>query len=276
MIVCDDFIYIQLQKTGCSHIASLLCQLFDCEVKGQHNAATPEQLASAQYFISSIRNPWDWYISLWAYGAQGEGRLMHSLTMSTVPELSKLNFKLPLDMQGDKDKFQAQFDIYIKSVQAWRDVYGAGNSVDGFRSWLKLIHDPKNYQYLGEGYSETAITKQCGFMSYRYLRLCCRNLEKLEGTGLELSVSEVVQFDKANCYIDYFIRQEALEEQLCEALERVRSLTKEERGLILSGGKSNISNRQFSIADYYDRESIDLVQDRDRLIIEKFNYSPPS
>ena len=69
-----------MQKTGCTHIASLLSRLFDGEQIGKHNAASDNQINSDAYFLSSIRNPWDWYLSLWTFGVQGNGGLMHRLT----------------------------------------------------------------------------------------------------------------------------------------------------------------------------------------------------
>ena len=50
----------------------------------------------------------------------------------------------------------------------------------------------------------------------------------------------------------------------------------EEKKLILDAKRSNASLRSLSILDYYDSESIDLIGHRDRLLIDKFNYSPPS
>lgn len=113
-------------------------------------------------------------------------------------------------------------------------------------------------------------------MTYRYLYRCCRNVEKLKKPGLITNLNELVQFDSDNCFIDYFIRQEALEESLCEAIELVRPLTQEERELIFKSEKTNTSKRMLSITDYYDKESIELIRNRDRLLIEKFDYSPPN
>jgi len=83
----DELIYIQIQKTGCTHIASLLSMLFNGEIIEKHNTTTPEQIKSTKYILSSIRNPWDWYLSLWTYGVQGNGALMQRLTKKRSKDL---------------------------------------------------------------------------------------------------------------------------------------------------------------------------------------------
>jgi hypothetical protein len=84
MYKTDELIYIQIQKTGCSHIAELLSKLFDGKQIGKHNAATQHDLNSGRHVISSIRNPWDWYLSLWSFGVQGNGGFRNRVTRRNV------------------------------------------------------------------------------------------------------------------------------------------------------------------------------------------------
>ncbi len=235
-----------MQKTGCTHIASILDKLFDGESTIiKHNAATPEQLKLGRFMISSIRNPWDWYLSLWTFGVQGGGGFMNRLT-----RLSEDN-------------------------AIWLRVYDNAENIDSFRKWLKMINDPSNSRLLGEGYGGTNITELCGFMTYRYLYLCSSKVNNLSQPGFISTFDDLAYYDKNNCYINYFIRQEALEETLCHAVEMIRPLTQQEKELILGFGKTNTSVRKLSISDYYDADSIKLIEKRERLIIEKFSYSPP-
>ncbi|HFD31101.1 MAG TPA: hypothetical protein ENJ28_00100 [Gammaproteobacteria bacterium] len=270
MFQCDQLIYIQMQKTGCTHIASILSKLFDGKKIGKHNAATPEQLASNRYFISSIRNPWDWYLSLWTFGVQGNGGLRYRLTNRDLRGCIKSIIK------NQNRSYHALFLELTKDTNVWRSVYDRSDNIESFRRWLRLMNDPKNSHFLGEGYGDTAITDLCGFMTYRYLYLCCRNVEKMKEPGLVLDFKDIVQFDADNCYIDFFIKQESLEDDLCKAIEKVRPLTQNERDLIFGKGKKNTSKRSLLISDYYDKESIELIRSRDRLLIDKFDYSFPN
>lgn len=271
MFKCDDFIYVQIQKTACTHIVRLLSQLFDGEVIGKHNAATPEQLQSTPYFIASIRNPWDWYVSLWAFGIQGKGTLMHRLTARDLIAWSRRMFSDP--KANHKDFLFA----LTKNVQQWRDMYAASNDNSAaFRHWLKAIHKPGNSRFLGEGYADTVLPEISGFMTHRYLELCCRHSEQLKKPTGSICFEQLSEFDARHCYIDSFVRQESLEATLCEALKPVRQLSGDEKALIFNLEKTNTSFRPLPVSAYYDQESIDLVQDRERLIIEKFNYLFPA
>ena len=262
-----------MQKTGCTHIASLLTNLFDGEQIGKHNAASSVQINSNSYFISSIRNPWDWYLSLWTYGVQGKGGLMERLTNKNYRTVVTRALRNPIK---DSTILQDLRDEITKDVSLWRDVYGESDNVESFRNWLKQIHDPRNSRWLGEGFGRSTISEFCGFMSFRYLYLCCSNPPDSNFSRLISNYTDLVQFDKKFSYIDFFIRQECLEEDFCKAIGKIRTLNNEEKTQIFSGKKTNSSKRPLSVIDYYDRESIDLIYNRDRLIIEKFEYSPPN
>jgi hypothetical protein len=269
MFKSDQLIYIEMQKTGSTHIVSLLSKLFHGEKIGKHNAATQAQITDNMYFISSIRNPWDWYLSLWTFGVQGKGDLRRQLTHKHVLHSLKQTIKNP------KGNYPILFQELLKNTILWRDVYDSGDNVGSFRKWLRLIHDPSNSHFIGEGYGATKITSFCGLMTYRYICLCCQNIGKLTNLSLISNYADLVQFEKNNCYIDFFVRQESLEENLCEAVDKVRPLTHKEKEFIYGAKKTNTSKRSLMILDYYDEVSIELIRNRDRFLIEKFGYSPP-
>lgn len=269
MFIADKLIYIQMPKTGCTHITLLLSQIFDGEKAEKHIPASKDQINSSIYFLSSIRNPWDWYLSLWTFGVQGNGRLMNQLTRRNYRHALKLTLKNPF-----KNHF-ALFYETTKDISCWSDVYDESTSVESFRKWLKLIHNPSNAHRLSDGYGDFAVNEFCGFMSYRYLMLCCSNPDNLKNSKMFSSYADLAEFEKKNCYINFFIRQESLEDNFCEAVEKIKPLTQKEKDAIFGAKKTNASKRPLRVSDYYDQESIDLIYDRDRLLIEKFGYAPP-
>jgi hypothetical protein len=258
-----------MQKTGCTHIAFLLSRLFDGTQVGKHNTASKDQINTDIYFLSSVRDPWDWYLSLWTFGVLGKGNLMHRLTQRRYRYALKLTFNNPLK------NYPVLFREATKDISCWCDVYDESTSVESFRKWLKLLHDPNNATWLSDGYGDFVASEFCGFMSYRYLNLCCSNSGDLKNPRVISDYTDLVDFEKKHCYIDFFIRQESLEDNFCEAVEKIRPLTQEEKNEIWSAKKINASSRPLAISDYYDQESIDLIYNRDRLLIEKFGYTPP-
>lgn len=269
MFQCDQLIYIQLQKTACTHIASQLAETFGGEQVGKHNPATAEQLKSNAYFVSSIRNPWDWYLSLWTFGVQGRGDLMRRLTKKHYARVLKSAVANP------KANYGGLFYELNKDTGFWQSLYDCSDNPASFRKWLRLIHDPSQSRFLGEGYADTGLAGLCGFMTHRYLQLCCRDSAYLGSRRSIADYADLVRFEREHCYIDFFVRQESLEDDLCAAIEKVRPLTLAEEERIRAAKKTNTSKRSLSISDYYDGETLGLVSERDRLLIEKFGYSPP-
>ena len=74
MFETDRLIYLQMQKTGCSHVADLLDRCYGGEQTNKH-APLGQQLLTEKYVAGSVRNPWSWYLSLWSFGCQRGGSM---------------------------------------------------------------------------------------------------------------------------------------------------------------------------------------------------------
>ena len=269
MFQSNQLIYIQMPKTGSTHIVSLLSRFIEGDEIGRHNPATPEQLASARRFVSSIRNPWAWYLSLWSYGVQGRGALMRRVTSRHLLDATKLALRNPRRHAG------TPLSEARRDIGSWQQLYASTEDVAVFREWLRRMCDPDNAHLLALNYARMQIPALCGYMTYRYLQLCCRNQKRLYEPGSISSFADLDRFDRDSCYIDDFIRQESLEDDLCGVLENVRPLTEKERGSVYASDRTKTSSRSHPLASYYDEASIELVRNRERLLIDKFNYAPP-
>lgn len=267
MFQSEKLIYIHMPKTAGSHIVKLLMQIMPGKETGKHNAATAAQINSANFFVSSIRNPWDWYLSLWAYGVQGDGAFANRLTRKNILHPVRASLRRP---QSTLSYFMAEL---TKDVAAWRRVYENSSDVDGFRQWLRLITSRSSRICMGEGFSDLSSSQHYGFMTHRFLSLCCRNPSWLTKEKRALLFEELADYATENCYIDLFIRQESLERDLCEAIEHVQPLTEPQRASIAGAGRTNSSNRKLCRSKFYDQQSIELVYSSDRLLIDKFSYT---
>ena len=252
MFITNKLVYIQLQKTGCTHIANLLKAHVEGQQVGKHNAANEELLKSGRVFISSIRNPWDWYASLWFYGVQNQGGLKYRLTSPTDPKTGE---------QRD-----------IENVLVWNSLYKDPTNTNNFRKWLKMILAPENSMFLGEKYGDTATPDLCGFMTYRYLKICCKDTEKLKDKTSLKTFQDLLEFEKNHRYIDMFIRQESLTGDFIRIVDPIHSLSNKAKEAIKLGKKSNVSSRAVSTNKLYDKECFELVAKRDSLICSLFSY----
>jgi hypothetical protein len=250
MFKSKDFIYIQMQKTGCSHISRLYSNFFEGIEERKHQPATVQEIESYHYFVSSIRNPWDWYLSLWTFGVENKGGLRNRLVNGE---------SLKSDLNSNND---------------WLNVYNDINNVDSFRKWLIMIHQVENHVLLGENYGESDVTPFCGFMTHRYLYLCCREYLNISSRERFKNLLEIEKYEKKHNYIDFYIKQESLETDFCESINHLITLKECDLKFINGFKKTNASKRAFHISKYYDDSTIELVFQREKLIIDKFNYTP--
>lgn len=165
----------------------------------------------------------------------------------------------------------AQYSRPIRKPDEWRRCYSNAQDASAFREWLHMMNDENYWHDFGEGYGGSVISKYAGLLTYRYLNLFCRHV--LASTN---SIDDIKAYEKNNCYIDYFIRTEHLEDDFISALESCNiHLNDPQKHMIYSAKKTNASSRKHEADYYYDDETLDLVRKRETIIIEKFAYAAP-
>ena len=73
MYVSQKLVYLQMQKTGSTHVTRVLKHRIKGSQRERHEQLQDYQKFKDRLIVSSVRNPWDWYVSLWAYGCSGKG-----------------------------------------------------------------------------------------------------------------------------------------------------------------------------------------------------------
>ena len=252
MFISEKIVFIELQKTGSTHIRTLLSYLLEGQRIGKHNLPTPEIFTSQRSFLGSVRDPWEWYVSLWAFGCDQKGGFYNSLTR---PKKKALVGNLV-----------GKWKCYN-----WKRSYSNVHDASCFRDWLYMMHHKRYWNDFSEGYGLSPIKELAGFLTYRYLKLFCQ-----KDFSTITSINDLKDFEKNNCYIDYFISNENLEEDLITVLRLCGiEISETQKDRIYSYKKTNTSSRKEKSSFYYDNDTIALVQDREKLIIDKFGYTPP-
>ena len=270
MFEASDFIYLQLQKTACTHIS----KIFQKVVGGTQSKVKHNWLLSyddSRIKIGSIRNPWDWYVSLWAYGCGKRGRLYEQLTKKRMKTKTKLGLLL-------RGKVAAVMSESRKDTEAWQKLYADAEDPNLFQQWLKKILQPENHVYLGEGYHESSLSDFSGFMTFRYCYIHLKNFFNKDNFHGIRNISQLREFDSLNNLLDHVIRMENLEDDLIRVLQEIGyELDQESKDWIysLKKEKTNKSDRK-GFEFYYNQETVDLVFDKERFIIEKYDYESPS
>ena len=127
-VVSDKLVYLGLQKTASTFLSSLLVDLFGgSETQRLHR----NEEDRSKFVIGSVRNPWDYYVSLWSYGCQGKGG---TRKRATQRRLRAARRQLP-----DVGPLLREL---TKPTRRWRAHYSEPHSSEKFNKWLIDMHTP--------------------------------------------------------------------------------------------------------------------------------------
>lgn len=269
MFIAQNFIYLQLQKTACTHIAKIFDKATDgFQTPAKHNYLTgrvPEKL-----IIGSIRNPWDWYVSLWAYGCSNRGGLWQRLNQRGMSIRQLYSYLRKHDFMSLRAEI-------TKDIGQWQYLYSNVYNPHLFRAWLRKILRKENHVYLGEMYHKSSISSFSGFLTFRYSYMYLQDFFNGENFRKIKNLRQLIQFDRTHNLLDYVIRTENLEDDVIRILndigyelkpstiEWIRSQKKT---------KTNKSERKDS-SFYYDLDTAELVSRQEQFIIGKYDYTMP-
>lgn len=269
MLIGEKFLFLELQKTGSTHIKQQLQGLLGGVNEGKHNRPSPELLASGRVIVGSIRDPWSWYLSLWSYGCQRRGSLYTRLVDPEAWKRSALLIEQRQRLQGDLPVAQL-------TPQRAHDVWYADvGSAQGFREWLRAVCLPEMRLAVQAGFNKSRVGQfGGGLMTYRYLRLFT-----LGGGDLPDGVSSA---EALRHWVDtqfvptQMIRLNRVAEDLIALAESLgQPLSPAQCDALRDAPPTNRSSRPHPFAHYYDEQCLDWVAEREWLLIERHGYERP-
>lgn len=272
MFISEKIVFMELQKTGCTHIRNLLKEIVGGEFVERHIQADPRLFTRERAFLGSVRDPWDWHVSLWAYGCDGRGDFHKNVT---TPGIRIRDRGWRLHPYSTLMEYLACRPN--RHAAQWRRTFRDSTDAGAFREWLYMLHDEAYCADIGEGYWRCPMSRFTGLLTYRYMKIfACRKGE----LDLLRSIStreQLVRHERQHCFIDHFIRNERLEPDLLAVLQRLGiEVPPATAASMASRPRTNTSSKRHGPGYYYDEDTARLVGDRDRLIVEKFGYAPPA
>jgi len=269
MYVSDDVIYLQLHKTACTHVTRVLQAHLGGETRTKHSPLSIDP--GDRLVLGSVRNPWDWYVSLWAFGCMAKGSLFSQLTASQTKILIRSARRAVRDPKNAWARMSIMPHILTSDTRKWEDVYSDAGNPEAFKEWLRGILSKEGQVRISDTYSVLPLNKFSGFLTYRFVSLFSDQSAWDRHSKSISNYEDIENYFEKNCVVKRFIRQEHIENDLLDIIENFDVQLKEE---YFSGKKTNSSSHK-KASFYYDEETLDLVAQKDRLIIEKFSYERP-
>lgn len=274
MFVSDSLVFTELHKTAGSHLLKLLSTYVGGQQVGKHNRI-PIDLRN-KFVLGSIRNPLDWYVSLWGYGCDQQGSVYLQATRGTSWRYCWQ--QLPKEM-GQTYPAPGQFYRQMrhdanKDYRAWQEVYADSSDVEAFRAWVRMMFDPARALDLGEGYGFSPFSQNAGLLSYRFFKLFTGLDKKIYHPALQTDVENLKLIWKRDGFVNAFVRQEQLEQDFIDSLNQAGiALSDADKQAIMDGknNKTNTSSRQ-AADHYYDTATADIIMQREQFIVERFGY----
>lgn len=254
MIEYEKFIYLDVYKTGSTHITSLLKSIVAGKPvrRIRHaplTAGRPFNWKGGKTVFATVRNPWDWYVSYWAYSLK-------------------------------EDKAFYQHVLKASGEEVARKLYDASNPKESFGLWMRSIHDPAFLNKVTEDnrLSKTGLADLLGLYSYRFMRVTTPFPAILLRKFFMPTMDKAIAWQKRWALYDVVFKSETLDESFRSFVEKNgRSLGFVDNALEIMDRQNethkNTSERVLaSYRDYYDDELREIVARRDRLIIDLFDY----
>ncbi len=172
MVVTDKVIYLQLQKTGCSHIERLLKTHFPATTSSLKHRRLPDRTQTeGKIVIGSVRNPWDWYVSLWSFGCISQGGARERSTSPNTLTVAQRHLRhnrsnlVPLNLRLPKVLTHLRHEL-ARPVSDYKRLYSDREDVAAFREWLRLLLDPGRRFDSFQDYGYSEVCSHVGLFSY--------------------------------------------------------------------------------------------------------------
>lgn len=254
----ENFVYVHFQKTGGTHVKKLLIDVFGKEKEASVWHGSLTELDREKFAFCGIRNPWDFYVSLFHHSKEQSSPPINYFR--SIPELYQNTYLNPDVVEG--------FRIWLGHV--------LNGSVMDRNSLLlprKLMHKAGRRLLLMNKLDRMINVKpwsDVGMMSRWLFGVVVPGYRTMRIRDFK----EFVSIFEEKSLVNYYYKLESLTEDMRYLMENHLCPDDgwEESFSNWSNKKSNTTNRLKNYQAYYDQRLLDMVTDKEQLIISKFGY----
>ena len=263
MFITDDIVFLEMEKTGSTFATDVLETYCGGRLKEKHSSMRDHRDAS-KIIVSSVRNPWDWYVSMWAFSCSAQGELHHYFR-----DLPRSEFRR---LRAERD-FPSLLWFFIRTLTGrpdWMPLFSDPFDRSNFRKWLRLMLGREGQHIGARGYAASPVKTVAGYMTFRFLGLTTDYNAWIRVGRKCRTYKEIERFAENHSIAQKILRMEHLNEDLADLL--VLAGVDVSVAALDEWRMANVSQR-YDYRDYYDDPARELVRKRDRFIVDRFGYT---
>tara|TARA_A100001015_G_scaffold287750_1_gene357844 strand:+ start:30 stop:830 length:801 start_codon:yes stop_codon:yes gene_type:complete len=260
MIIGENFFLTEFGKTGTTFLREYFKQYKNVKLTIHHDFIGEENkfLLKKKYRVTTIRNPFSWYVSLWKWSChlKKKSPLYSDLTSRRI-KIRRLKIKLKT--------FDYFFIQLFKDIAYWKRLFEDPNSKSNFNLWLEKFLSDESKLEIGSDYSFTASNK-LGYMTFQFLiRNCLKgdlnSLYNDKNKGLE---PIEILFNKQ--FTNYVLKTENLINDLKILLEKINF------DALNFDKLQNYQPKDKSLEylKYFNEDNKELIMKKEQIIFKKF------
>ena len=239
MLEFDDFVYLDVQKTGSTTIRRFLSQFARGDIVLDNKHRPVERRDDKKLYVISCRDPLKQYLSLYSHGHAGKGGLRKRLNRADMAHL-----------------------------------YDGTN--ENFAAWLDLLLDPVASQEYLMGIDNDRILDFVGLQTLRFLTLAFAS--PLEVFGTLRNMADVRERLKADALYGVILKTETLTDDLKKLVTgeygKFFNDPAEAAAFLENDRRKNASTNPGIDLSTLSRDIVSRVQAREWLFFDELGYAP--
>jgi hypothetical protein len=269
MFITENLILLEYPKAASSYLRRFirLYYGFNVQKKGVHNPIISDEIYKevdndAIKVLGSVRNPYSFYVSLRAFDIQNTRKDGNDNRIG----LNRLFFTKP----GLKPIVRNPV-VLFRDLSDWKDTYVDSYSTKNFQRWIELFIDKKT-QHVHPLYAK--ISHRMGYATYLYFMLYTKHFNKNYKELLNQNISLEDYYQEFEFPIE-IVKTETAYDGLIRAsislnLDKDKVIKLQDE--MLQKKKHFNASKRKTYIEYYSKEIIELVAQKDKWLIEKYNY----
>jgi hypothetical protein len=266
MIFGDKYVFLELPRTGSTYARYILMGIPNSHGVGKkHNVyntlSAKEKIEfDSKYKIGTVRNPFEYYVSQFAFCCEKRGGLYERIT--TKPDI--------FNYYNYWDIFTT-IRLQFKYKKDWLKLFSDPNSNKNFKQFMKMLIEI-HPEAIGNHYGLSGLNKSIGLLTFEYLKLFSPDFIK-ESKSLD-SYDKLVNYDRDNNFMDCILRNEKLRDDLLKNYKYYADSEEiVEKAISNRPKRSKTATKKKPAHLFYDEELKNFVYEKDKFIFDKYGYT---